>query len=218
MILSSRSNAHKDNNRKSVSLGQGHLRVPNQELLFNPIYTGHISLWESDFHSHNLYSCENLKALWNFLSSTYFCCQTAPVTEFKPWSAFAADSTIMAGKWPVTFFGGAWHFAYIRGIQEEKYVRNEVYGKSCNYTLHFIEYRSCLICETKAGEPVKAEKKSTYSHIFKGSCQLFFSIYKILMASDKMKNVPKCIIWPFFFIALMFKELNRWEPREHMFY
>lgn len=149
------------------------------------------------------------RLLWKFLSSTYFCCQTTSVTAFKPWRAFTADSTIMAGKWPVTFFGGAWHFAYIRGIQQEKYVSNEVYGKSCNYTLHFIEYRDCLICETKAGGSVKAGKKSTYSRIFKGSCQLF-STYKILMASDKMKNVPKCIIWPFFPIAVMFKELNRW--------
>lgn len=150
------------------------------------------------------------RLLWKFLSSTYFCCQTAPVTEFKPWSAFAADSTIMAGKWPVTFFGGAWHFAYIRGIQEEKYVRNEVYGKSCNYTLHFIEYRSCLICETKAGEPVKAEKKSTYSHIFKGSCQLFFYLQNL---DGKWQNekCAKMYYLTFFFIALMFKELNRWE-------
>lgn len=139
------------------------------------------------------------RLLWKFLSSTYFCCQTTSVTAFKPWSAFSADSTIMAGKWPVTFFGGAWHFAYIRGIQEKKYVSNEVYGKSCNYSLHFTEYRGCLICETKAGGPVKTGKKNLHILIFSRAVVNFFSVYKILMVSDKMKNVPKCIIWPFFF-------------------
>lgn len=73
------------------------------------------------------------RLLWKLLPSTYFCCQTTSVTAFKPWSAFAADSTIMAGKWPVKFFWGAWHFAYIINIQRRgKCVKNEVYEKSSN--------------------------------------------------------------------------------------
>lgn len=122
------------------------------------------------------------RLLWKLLPSTYFCCQTTSVTAFKPWSAFAADSTIMAGKWPVKFFWGAWHFAYIIKIQRGgKCVKNEVYEKSSNWTLHFIEYRDCLICQTEkrgcggGGETCQGKKKkSPYSHIFKGSCQPFF--------------------------------------------
>lgn len=137
------------------------------------------------------------RLLWKLLPSTYFCCQTTSVTAFKPWSAFAADSTIMAGKWPVKFFWGAWHFAYIIKIQRGgKCVKNEVYEKSSNWTLHFIEYRDCLICQTEkrgcggGGETCQGKKKNLHILIFsRAVVNLFFYLQNL----DGKWQSRKCV-------------------------
>lgn len=67
----------------------------------------------------------------------------------------------------------------------------------------------------KRGEKETCQgRKSPFSHVFKGSCQLF-SIFKIATVSDKVKKMCQNVLFDLFLVALMGKELNRLE---HMLY
>lgn len=95
---------------------------------------------------------------------------------------------------------------YYRNTRGEKCVKNEVYEKSSNSTLHFIEYRGCLICETKGGKKETCQgRKSPYSHVFKVSCHFFFSIYKNLNGKWQNEKCSKLyyLIFLFCFVLLV---------------
>lgn len=74
-----------------------------------------------------------------------------------------------------------------------------------------MEYRACLICETKEGVKETCQgRKSPYSHVFKGSCQLF-SIFKIATVSDKVKKCAKMYYLTSFWWLSWAKNLIDWN-------